>query len=60
MLVRTRGTTDELGQSGACPRDVCGRWMEIRETLLRCYQQPDDATMLNVVLNGRALRHEKA
>jgi len=34
--------------------------MEIRETLLRCYQQPDDATMLNVVLNGRALRHEKA
>jgi hypothetical protein len=38
---------------------AAGGWKS-RETLLRCYQQPDDATMLNVVLSGREIRQKKA
>lgn len=38
---------------------AAGGW-KAREILLHCYQQPDDATMLNVVLSGRDLRQRKA
>jgi hypothetical protein len=36
-----------------------GGWKS-QETLARCYQQPDDATMLTVVLGGVELREKKA
>jgi hypothetical protein len=36
-----------------------GGWRS-QETLARCYQQPDDATMLTVVLGGVELREKKA
>ena len=36
-----------------------GGWKS-KETLLRCYQQPDEATMLNVVLSGLELRERRA
>ena len=36
-----------------------GGWRP-QETLARCYQQPDDATMLTVVLGGVELREKKA
>jgi hypothetical protein len=38
---------------------AAGGWKS-EETLLRCYQQPDGATMLNVVLDGAELRQRKA
>jgi integrase len=38
---------------------AAGGWKS-KETLLRCYQQPDDATMLSVVLGGAELREKKA
>jgi integrase len=38
---------------------AAGGWRS-KETLLRCYQQPDSATMLNVVPGGRELRQKKA
>jgi len=38
---------------------AAGGWA-CTETLLRCYQQPDEATMLAVVLNGAELRERKA
>ena len=38
---------------------AAGGWTST-ETLLRCYQQPDDATMLAVVLGGAELRERKA
>jgi hypothetical protein len=38
---------------------AAGGWKS-RETLLRCYQQPDGATMLNVVMSGLELRERKA
>jgi hypothetical protein len=30
------------------------------QTLTKCYQQPDEATMLSVVLGGAELREKKA
>ena len=36
-----------------------GGW-ESTETLQRCYQQPDDATILAVVLGGAELREVQA
>lgn len=36
-----------------------GGWKSV-ETLVRCYQQPDEATMLRVVLGGAELRERKA
>lgn len=38
---------------------AAGGWKS-KETLLRCYQQPDEATMLTVVLGGAELREKKA
>lgn len=38
---------------------AAGGWA-CTETLLRCYQQPDDATMLAVVLNAAELRERQA
>jgi hypothetical protein len=38
---------------------AAGGWKS-EETLLRCYQQPDEATMLNVVMDGAELRRRKA
>jgi hypothetical protein len=38
---------------------AAGGWKS-EETLLRCYQQPDEATMFNVVMNGAELRRRKA
>lgn len=38
---------------------AAGGWSST-ETLLRCYQQPDDETMLAVVLGGAELRERKA
>jgi hypothetical protein len=38
---------------------AAGGWKS-EKTRLRCYQQPDEATMLNVVLNGVELRQRKA
>lgn len=38
---------------------TAGGWKS-EETLLRCYQQADEATMLNVVMNGAELRQRKA
>jgi hypothetical protein len=38
---------------------AAGGWKS-KETLLRCYQHPDDATMLTVVLGGAELREKKA
>jgi hypothetical protein len=38
---------------------TAGGWKP-EETLQRCYQQPDEATMLNVGLNGVELRRSKA
>jgi integrase len=48
-------------RKGASLPDVAaaGGWKS-RETLLRCYQQPDAATMLNVVMGGQELRQLKA
>jgi hypothetical protein len=36
-----------------------GGWKP-KETLLRCYQQPDEATMFNVVMSGHELRERRA
>lgn len=38
---------------------AAGGW-KCTETLLRCYQQPDERTMLDVVLGGAELRERKA
>ena len=38
---------------------AAGGW-RCTETLLRCYQQPDDETMLSVVFGGAELREKKA
>jgi hypothetical protein len=38
---------------------AAGGWKSI-QTLTKCYQQPDDATMLAVVLSGAELREKKA
>jgi hypothetical protein len=38
---------------------AAGGW-KCTETLLRCYQQPDKRTMLDVVLGGAELRERKA
>jgi hypothetical protein len=38
---------------------AAGGWNS-KETLLRCYQQPDEATMLTVVLGGAELREKEA
>jgi len=38
---------------------AAGGWKS-EETLLRCYQQPDEATMLNVVMDGSVFRRRKA
>jgi len=38
---------------------TAGGWKP-EETLQRCYQQPDEGTMLNGVLNGVELRRRKA
>jgi hypothetical protein len=38
---------------------AAGGWKST-ETLLRCYQQPDEATMLRVVLGGGELREQQA
>jgi len=38
---------------------AAGGWAST-ETLLRCYQQPDEETMLEVVLNGAELRERNA
>lgn len=43
------------------PKDTvaAGRWSSTK-TLLRCYQQADEATMLAVVLGGAELRDRRA
>jgi hypothetical protein len=38
---------------------AAGGW-KTPETLVRCYQQPDEATMLNVVLDAAVIRERKA
>jgi hypothetical protein len=38
---------------------AAGDW-RARETLLRCYQQPDATTMLNLVMGGQELSRLKA
>jgi hypothetical protein len=38
---------------------AAGGWKS-KETLLRCYQQPDDAAMFNVVMSGHELRERRA
>ncbi len=38
---------------------AAGGWKST-ETIQRCYQQPDEATMLSVVLGGVELREKKA
>ena len=39
---------------------AAGGWKS-EETLLRCYQQPDEATMLNVVMDGaEPLSHQQS
>jgi hypothetical protein len=38
---------------------AAGGWKS-KETLLRCYQQPDEATMLSVVMSGLELRERRA
>jgi hypothetical protein len=38
---------------------AAGGWKS-KEALLRFYQQPDEATMLTVVLGGAELRENKA
>jgi len=42
------------------PVDVVLLGWNCRETLMQCYQQPDEATMLAVVLGGAELREKKA
>jgi hypothetical protein len=49
------------GQKHHPLKDVAatGGWKS-EETLLRCYQQPDEVTMLNVVMDGTVLRRSTA
>jgi len=53
----------EVGDGAEAPplKDVAaaGGW-KCTETLLRCYQQPDERTMLDVVLGGGELWDRKA
>jgi hypothetical protein len=55
-----RGNRVSIGRKHLPPADVAaaGGWKST-ETLQRCYQQPDERTMLSVVLDGAELREKK-
>jgi hypothetical protein len=55
---RTGAARPRLDLAGDRPRGT-GDW-ESTETLARCYQQPDDATILAVVEGGVELRERQA